>query len=421
VWLRVLYVDYSVGFGGATKSLSLVCGVLPGVEKFVVTCQEPHLIRTWYGGMRVFRFRQFANYRTYARASARLSRFLGNGLIFTAGRKLVAAFDLTVSLRNTVRLAALIRRHRIDCVHLNNGLMPLEGLLAARVAGVPCIVHARGMAGEKRGLTLRASRWVTHTIAVSQAVAGTVRTFLGGQDVTTVYDPVDLAQFDATEGERTEVRRRLGFGTGDVVVGMFGRIVRWKGQLEFVRAMAVAMQQNPALRAVIVGDESDGGAEYFAEVRRAIAASGHAERFVLTGYQPVVSGFYHASDIVVHASVEPEPFGMVVPEAMAARRPIIASAAGGPCEVIADGVDGLLVPPGDVPALARAIVALGSDPARRRAMGERGRAKVVEAFGVDHIARQVAAVYRAVLGRGPAPPDGTDARASGPSEPSRVE
>jgi glycosyltransferase involved in cell wall biosynthesis len=256
---------------------------------------------------------------------------------------------------------------------------------------------------------------------VSNAVADSVRRVLGGLAVTTVYDPVSLAQFDRTERERGETRARLGFGAEDVVVGMFGRIVRWKGQLEFVRALAEAMRQHPALRATIVGDESDGGAAYFAEVRRAIQESGHAERFVLTGYQPVVSGLYHACDIVVHASIEPEPFGMVVPEAMAARRPIIASASGGPCEVISDGVDGLLVPPGDVPALARAIVALGSDPARRRAMGERGRAKVVEAFGVDHIARQVAAVYRAVLGRGPAPPDGTDARASGPSEPSRVE
>ena len=411
---RVLYVDYSVGFGGATKSVALIADLLRDVDKFVVTSQEPHVIRTWYSGMRVIRFRRFANYRTYASIKARLNRLLGDGLLFTACLKLLAAFDLAASVLNAVRMVALIRRHRIDCVHLSNGFLPLEGLLAPHWAGVPCIVHMRGMARERgKGLQARALRWVTCTIADSNAVADTARRVLGQRDVTTIYEPVDVARFDAAEPQRSEVRRRLGFEDGAVVVGIFGRVVRWKGQLEFVRASAAAMGRNPSLRALIVGDESDGGSEYFAEVRAAIAASGWANRFVLAGYQPAVEGFYHACDIVVHASIEPEPFGMVVTEAMAARRPVIASAAGGPCEVVDNGVDGLLVPPGDVAALADAIVALGDDAALRQAMGERGRAKVARAFDVAHIAEQVAAVYRRILsdraasGRRGGTPDGT--------------
>jgi glycosyltransferase involved in cell wall biosynthesis len=399
---RILYVDYSIGFGGATKSLALVTDAMPQVEKFIVTCQEPNLVRTWYGGMRVFRFRRWANYRMYSRAATRLRRTLGSGWLFTVSRKLIAAIDLAVSGWNSLRLIALIRRHRIDCVHLNNGFAPLEGMVAARVAGVPCIVHMRGMAVAKKGIDLRESRRVTHTIAVSNAVAETVSRTLNVDAITTIYDPVNLSRYEATGPERAATRARLGFGDEDVVVSIFGRVVRWKGQLEFVKALARAMVENPTVVGLIVGDESDGGRDYMIEVRRAVEASGFGRRFRLIGYQPSVSALYHASDIVVHASIEPEPFGMVVPEAMAAERPIIAAAAGGPCEVVGDGVDGVLVPPGDVEAMARAIVDLAGDPERRRAMGTRGKAKVKGAFGVEHIAGQVADLYDRVLGAEPA-------------------
>lgn len=396
---RVLYVDYSVGFGGATKSLSLVTGALPGVEKFVITCQEPDLIRTWYRDMRVFRFRRLANYRTYSRAAEWFGRVLGRGLMFTAASKLMAAVDLAVGAANSMRIWWLIRRHRIDCVHLNNGFAPLEGMLGARLAGVPCIVHMRGMAVAKRGLDLRESLRVTHAIAVSDAVAATVRRTLGDIPMTTIYDPVDVAVFTGMPPERRDAaRRRLGFDERSVVVAMFGRIVRWKGQLEFVRAMTQVMRGDPHVRALVVGDESDGARAYLDEVHQAVAASGYADRFVLTGYQTRVAELYHAADVVVHASIEDEPFGMVVPEAMAAGKPIIAAAAGGPREVVGHGDDGVLVPPGDVPALAGAIRDLCRDAEQRARLGRRGRAKVESAFDVKCIARQLAAVYDRILG-----------------------
>jgi glycosyltransferase involved in cell wall biosynthesis len=397
----VLYVDYSIGFGGATKSLSLVAEALPHVEKFVMTCQEPELVRSWYSGMRVARFRRWANYRVYARASNRLRHVLGEGWVFILCRKSIAAVDLAISGWHCLRLMRLIRRHRIDCVHLNNGFAPLEGMLAARLTHVPCIVHMRGMAVAKKGADLYEARRVTHTIAVSRAVAETLRQTLGASEVTTIHDPVNLALFEAATGERAETRRELEFRPDDLVVAIFGRVVRWKGQLEFVRALSKAMAECPRLRGLIVGDESDGGPEYLEEVKAAIAASGFPGRFRMAGYRPQVAGLYHASDIVVHASIEPEPFGMVVPEAMAARRPVVATAAGGPCEVVTDGVDGVLVPPGDVEALARAVLDLARDPARRLAMGERGAEKARRSFGVEGIAQQVADVYERVLNRSP--------------------
>ncbi len=396
--LRVLYVDYSVGFGGATKSISLVFQALPDVEKYVLTSQRRSIIADWYPGATVLRFRSLLNYRTYTTVRAWTARTLRLGLARLIAQKALAAVDVTVSAYHSLRILWLVRRHRIDLIHLNNGFTPLEGLIASRLAGVPCIVHLRGFLGWRPPSHGPSHRRVSRALVVSNAV-GTDLGFscIPPARIVTVYDPVDLDRFAATAGQRDAVRAEWGIEPDDVAVGIFGRVVSWKGQLEFVRAALEAIRAEPRLKAVIVGDESDGVPEYFEDIRTIIRSSGLAHRFVLTGYQPHVAALYHAMDLIVHGSIEPEPFGMVVPEAMAARRPIIASDAGGPREVVTPGVDGILVRPGDVPAMARAMVELARDPARRRAMGERGYAKVVERFSIPRIAGEVRRVYDEIV------------------------
>src|SRR5690606_13944190 len=128
-------------------------------------------------------------------------------------------------------------------------------------------------------------------------------------------------------------------------VGIFGRVISWKGQRIFAEAAIRAIREEPRIRPVIIGDESDGRREYFEGVRDLICREGLEGRFVLAGYTEEVEAHYAAMDVVVHASTTPEPFGMVVPEAMAARCAVIAADAGGPREVVTPGHDGLLVPP----------------------------------------------------------------------------
>src|SRR5690606_29001050 len=143
-----------------------------------------------------------------------------------------------------------------------------------------------------------------------------------------------------------------------VAVGLLGRVIPWMGQREFTLAMIEAMDANEDLVGVIVGGASDGAIAYLEEIRKLIRAFGKAERFILTGYVPEVEPLYGALDVVVHASIDPEPCGMVIMEAMAASRPVIAADAGGPRELIRDGIDGYLVAPGDVAGLVRTILDL---------------------------------------------------------------
>jgi glycosyltransferase involved in cell wall biosynthesis len=101
-------------------------------------------------------------------------------------------------------------------------------------------------------------------------------------------------------------------------------------------------------------------------------------------------------DVVAHASIEPEPFGRVIVEGMAARKPVIATACGGPVEIVDDGVDGFLVPPGDVAAMARAMGVLASDPEARQRMGARAYAKAQARYGTAATVEGVLATYAAL-------------------------
>ena len=387
-------MDYSIGFGGAAKSLALTLDGAPDVHAVLLSSQQGDILETWFPSRPVHRFRRVVNYRTKAQWHAAVP-----GLLRPLAGKVLALADLVATHWNARRIAGLIQRDRIELLHLNNGFTPPEALLAARRTSIPCVVHLRDFQHEPREITAEIARSIHAVIAVSDAVARSLAsTPVSAASVATIYDPVDIRAIEAAASARDRIRLQCGLADSHVAVAIFGRVIPWKGQLEFVRGVSRAMRDNPEIRAVIVGSESDGGRSYLAQVRAAIAESGLADRFTLTGYRANVEEYYAAMDIVVHASITPEPFGMVVPEAMAAGAAVIAADAGGPREIVTHGVDGLLTPPGDIDALALAITTLARNQAMRAELGRAGRETARRRFGIAESAARVTEVYDRVLG-----------------------
>lgn len=394
----VLYIDGSIGFGGSSKSLALALAGLPEVRQLMVTAQQPAILDELFEPMPTWRFRRWVNYRNRGRLSDGLESTRTPKLVRAIAMKAYSALDMLCTGINTLRLFWIIRRHRVDLVHLNNGYHPPEGFLAARLAQVPLVGHMRGMPTPPfKSSTLRTVAEAACTIVVSDAVGASLRTALPGARIVTIYDPVELDRVEAALPERERMRKELRATDDEILVGLFGRVVPWKGQLEFVEACIAALKHNPKIVAVIVGSVSDGSAGYMREVEQAIDRSGFRDRFRLTGYRTDVEAMYAAMDIVVHASTSPEPFGMVIPEAMAAGKPVIATAAGGPREIVTEGVDGLLVEPGDVGQMRDAILRLAADPNERKELGSRGRATVAERFTVERHVAEIRRVYREAL------------------------
>lgn len=174
--------------------------------------------------------------------------------------------------------------------------------------------------------------------------------------------------FDGNRIERAtslnpgEAKKRFDFDPARPLVGIVGRLQRWKGMHVFVAAVAEVLKKHPDCQAVIVGGKHDLEPDYADELDRVIASSGLTNRIRMAGPQRDAAEWMQAMDIFVHAS-DHEPFGIVIIEAMALGKAVIATREGGPSEIIHPDIDGQLTPWNDAHALARAILRYLDDPA----------------------------------------------------------
>jgi mannosyltransferase len=185
--------------------------------------------------------------------------------------------------------------------------------------------------------------------------------------------------------------------TGRYAIGCFGRVRAQKGSDVFVEAMCRLLPRYPDFTAVMVGAITPEQTGFADDLRRRIAAAGLQSRIVITGELPIedVQCWYQRLTIYAFTSRN-EGFGLTLIEAMSAGAALVAARAGAAELVVEDGVTGVLTPPGDVEALVAALEPLMRDPVAAAAMGMRGRARVLEKFGLDAEAAAIAEVYRAV-------------------------
>ncbi|MDQ1431285.1 MAG: hypothetical protein QOF40_1887 [Actinomycetota bacterium] len=296
-----------------------------------------------------------------------------------------AAADTVVQV---ARLARRLQRLRPDVVHANSLKACIVAGLAARLARVPCVWHVRdridadSLPRPAVALVRALARRVPSAIvANSEATRASLHLRPGAVRCVVIPDPLP-DEFFVTPPEAAR---------GEPVIGLVGRLAPWKGQHVFLDAFARAFPAGGA-RARIVGDALFGEDEYRASLHEQVARLGIGDRVEFRGFRSDVSGELAALDVLVHASVQPEPFGQVVVEGMAAGLAVIATDAGGPTEIIDRGVDGLLVPPGDVEALAAAMRSLVDDGAQRGALGTRARVSAAR-YRVDVIVPRFAELY----------------------------
>jgi glycosyltransferase involved in cell wall biosynthesis len=220
--------------------------------------------------------------------------------------------------------------------------------------------------------------------------------------IIVVHNAIDVDRFVA-DGPALDLDSLSGLPAapaGTVRIGMPATFARWKGQDIFLDA--AARLARPGVRAYIIGDalyQTRNSQWSRAELQSAVQRLGLSGRVGFTGSVADMAAAYRALDIVVHASTRPEPFGLVIAEAMACGRALIAAPAGGAGELFVDGVHALAVPGGDAPGLAAAIDRLISDPLRRKTLGAAAREHAARAFSRERFGRELrAALDRVAMG-----------------------
>ena len=161
--------------------------------------------------------------------------------------------------------------------------------------------------------------------------------------------------------------------------------------------MIGVLEQVPDAYAFVIGGAPRGGRDYEQMLHALAAELGIAERVIFAGFRSDVPDMLKLLNVVAHASVQTEPFGRVIAEAMAMGRPVVAARAGGPTEIIDDGRTGFLVPTRDDEALANRIAALLRDPETATRIGETGRRSVIEKFSAEDHVRLVTELYTTML------------------------
>jgi glycosyltransferase involved in cell wall biosynthesis len=302
-----------------------------------------------------------------------------------------------VDLRLIWRLVRLMRRERVDVVqtYLIGG--NLWGRIAALIARVPVLIASERNVdvwedGVKRVLGRALARVTDRIVANAEAVRG----YLIGRGadptrVVTIRNGVDVGRFSGPF-DRAALRRQLGFDPEDLVAAVVARLEPQKGHAVVLEAAAELRDRFPRLRYLFVGG---GGAE--PALRAEVERRGLAGRVVFTGFRTDAADLLRAADLSLLVSSK-EGMSNTLLESLAAGRPVIASRVGGNAEVVTSEV-GVLVPPGDAPALARALAVLLADPARLARMGERGRERARTEFPVTRMAFETAALYDDLLGR----------------------
>jgi glycosyltransferase involved in cell wall biosynthesis len=306
--------------------------------------------------------------------------------------------------RNIRRLEALIRDRGVDLVHARSRAPAWSAHAACRRQGIPFVttVHApyNQHSAAKRLYNAIMGRG-DRVIAISDYVARYIVDSYGTDParIRTIPRGVDLRHFAiaAVSAERMiKLARAWRVPDDRPVVLMPGRLTRWKGQTVVIDALARLGRQD--LCCLIVGSDQ-GRSGYRQELLDRIAAKGLNGVVQLVDHCDDMPAAYMLSDVVVHASTDPEGFGRVVVEAMALGRPVIATNIGAPPEVVAEGETGWLVPPGDPDALAAVIDhALSLTPEERGWMAERAIATVAAHYTKEAMTGSTLAVYRELLG-----------------------
>jgi len=275
------------------------------------------------------------------------------------------------------------------------------GRLAAALAGVPVVVHTfHGHVLDGYFDRVRTSVFVgverflglitTQFIAISPEIASDLERLRIGRGKTVVVRlGLDLKHLAIeTPGH---FRPDLGVPAGVPLIGIVGRLVPIKAHHLFLAAASLVSKKYPDAHFAIVGD-----GELWEELHVEVARMGLEERVHFTGWRSDLAEVYSDLDIVVCCSRnEGTPVSLI--EACAAARCVIGTQVGGIADIIAPGVNGLLVPSGDSTALAAAIQDLISDPARRKAMGKTGQRMALERHGSDRMVTELKEVYRGLL------------------------
>ena len=403
--MRLVFLNPSAQLGGAEAALYELLSALRAAHPawslaLIVAAEGPLVDRVRALGVPV-------TVVPFPVALARLGDWgLGKG--FGARARMAASLCAAAGpvLRYAAQLRRALRRERPDVLHANGLKMHVLGAWT-RPRGTALLWHIHDYVSRRplsARLLRRAAGACAAIVANSKSVAADAAQAIGsGPALHAVWNAVDLTRFAPT-GPAADLDALAGLpaaAPGIVRIGLVATFARWKGHRTFLEALARLPELLPVRGYVIGGPvyETAGSQVSLDELRASAAALGLTGRVGFTGFVTDAAQAMRALDVVVHASTEPEPFGLVIAEGMACARPVVVSRAGGAAEITTPGVDALAYAPGDAGQLAECLLSLVANASLRHRLGDAGRATAERVFDRRRLAVEMTPIYEALVAR----------------------
>lgn len=296
------------------------------------------------------------------------------------------------SLGLVSKIAEIIEKERVDIVHARSRVPAWLAWLAARKANCAFMTTCHGYYSDNPFSNVMG--WGKRVIVISRVIGRHMIDDFGvaPERIRLVHRGVDLSQFVFMPKIKRDKHNPRPFRIINV-----GRLSPIKGQVEFVKAVHEVRKRIPNLEVWIVGSEGKGKTKYTEEIRQTIRQLNLESCVQMLGTRRDIPELMRQSDLLVLGTLVPEAFGRVIVEAGAMGTPVVTTALGGVVDIIDSGENGLLVLPGDIPAMAKAMIQVLENPALAQDFAEKLREKVNRQFSLDQMTDATLKVYKEVL------------------------
>ena len=290
-----------------------------------------------------------------------------------------------------------IKRRSISLVHLNNDIrthLPL--LIAAHLTGCKILCHLHGWKRLTRSERI-AARWVNEFVVLTESGAQYYSSQLKGRILNVIPNGVISEDLRQSDQNGRQLRNRLRLNPNAKLISMVGRLVPLKGHEIFIQALQEVIQTNPETFALILGNDPTAGQTYLKKLEHLAHEFGILSHVFFLPWQEDVWSVYAASDLILHTSQAPEPFSLVVAEAMLAGKAVIATKGGGVEDLISHGQTGWVVEPGNVGVLSSGIRELISNQALSDRLADRAQEQAKQFLTPEQNASKVKDLYDKLL------------------------
>jgi len=383
---KILYVEFSSGWGGSSEALY-------NLLKFSSRDKYHPVVLITRQGRNFDRIGEL-KVKVMPMPLLALKHNIKDHLLFSYIKAMInLIFDI---FPNSWRIWRIIRREKIDLVHTNTNIKDnLQAILAAKWARVPCVCHVR----ETRVLVKSEKyyrRFLGRIVVLNKEAFHIMSNGYDLKRIILIPDGLDLC-LNVHEKDLQKIKEDFGL-RGQFCVGILGRLVEGKGHDDFIRAAALILRNKPQIKFLIVGNDPDKNNLFEQNLRSLAHELRVDENLIFTGWRTDKNEILSVLDVLVQASSTfPEGFGLTCIEAMALKKPVVATNIPGPNFIVDEGVTGYLVPPACPQLLADAIIKLIQDPLLARSMGQDGRSRVERYFDIKNVVERVENMYEGIF------------------------